>query len=314
MATLLNTVTKHMTLLRSHHIFGRHSGSSHTVLDNLESSRLHASIYWNGSHWLIQDSSSNGTFVNGKALTTQVKTRLKIGDSIQFGAMNACSWVFYDDQPPKSLLLSLIDGVDPIELEGVVLLPDEISPDLTLYQTSDGQWVAENNNGVMQLTSGSKITTDEKSWVFIDAETADKTQQADHINNQELAPVSLEFSVSRDEEHVSMVFTINRIQIDLGERTHHYLMLFLARKRIRDCEQGIEDSEQGWIDKDLLCQQTGLDEKYINLQIYRFRQQITQANPVAVHLLQIIERRRGQIRFALKSVVINGGSDLPNHQ
>ena len=109
MATLLNTVTKHMTLLRSHHIFGRHSGSSHTVLDNLESSRLHASIYWNGSHWLIQDSSSNGTFVNGKALTTQVKTRLKVGDSIQFGAMNACSWVFYDDHPPKSLLLSLID-------------------------------------------------------------------------------------------------------------------------------------------------------------------------------------------------------------
>jgi len=310
MAILINTETKQPLVLRTQHIFGRHSGSSQTILKNPEASRLHASVFWNGSHWLIQDNSSNGTFLNNALITAGTKNRLKVGDSIQFGALNACIWIFNNEEPPKSLLVSLVDGINPIELEGVVVLPNEASPEITIYQVASGQWVFENSIGITTLESGRKVSTDNNSWIFIDAEISDRTQQADHILNKDSTDIKLNFTVSKNEEHVSIKIKINRLQINLGERAHHYLMLYLARKRLTDLQQGLENSEQGWIDKDILCQQTGLDEKHVNLQIYRFRKQLIQANPAAIQLLQIIERRRGELRFAFTSIQIKGGNDL----
>ncbi len=311
MATLLNTKSNKLTILRSQHIFGRHSGSSNTILDNSDASRLHASILWNGSYWLLQDTSSNGTYVNNEAMIGGIKRRLKIGDTIRFGALNACLWVFNNDDSPKCMLVPIESGsTPPIELDGIVVLPNDNSPEITLYQSSNGEWICENELGVTKLESGLKISTNDSSWYFVNADTFDSTKKAEQTQNIISTPINLNFTVSKNEEHVSLCILFENNQIDLGERTHHYLLLILARKRVEDHQSGQEESEQGWIDKGLLSQQTGLDENYINIQIYRFRKQLIKAMPSAMQLLQIIERRRGELRFALKSVEINGGNDL----
>ncbi len=310
MATLLDTENNTLILLRSQHIFGRHSGSSNTVLENPEASRLHASILWSGSYWLLQDASSNGTFLNNEAIGSGSKKKLKKDDIIRFGAITAPAWVLQSDDPPKSMLVPLVAGRQPIELEGIVVLPDVDTPEIMLYQASNGEWVCEDSSGLKALSTGVKVTAGECSWYFVAADTFDNTLQAEPFYENASAPFKFNFTVSMDEEHVSLVILFKNKPIDLGERTHHYLLLFLARKRIKDHQQGLEDSEQGWIDKDLLSQQTGLDEKYINIQIYRFREQLIKARPSAMQLLQVIERRRGWLRFAFKSIEINGGNDL----
>ena len=97
--------------------------------------------------------------------------------------------------------------------------------------------------------------------------------------------------------------------IDLGERTHHYLLLILARKRMEDQQSLAEENEHGWMDKLLICQQIGLDENHLNIHIYRFRKQLIKARPITMQLMQIIERRRGEIRLGLDTINITGGFD-----
>lgn len=308
MASLLNTQTNQQILLRSLHILGRHPGSCNTLLNNPEASRLHASILWNGSYWLIQDTSSNGTFVNSSVIATGVKTRLKADDIIQFGGLNACPWVFSNDDAPKDMLLPINSDSLPIELEGIVVLPNEKLPEITLYQSSGDQWLCEDQKGIVELESGAKISTNNLSWYFISADTFDETIKSNQLNSKNLMPIKVDFTVSKNEEHVSLCIHFGKQTIDLGERIHHYLLLMLARKRLEDGESGLEDGEQGWIDNKLLSRQTGLDENHINIQIYRFRKQLIKAcsssTLSATQLIQIIERRRGELRFSLKTVYI----------
>ena len=310
MATLLNTQSKQEIILRSQHIFGRHSGACNTVLDNPEASRLHASILWNGTFWQLQDSSSNGTYINNKPIVTGIKTRLMINDEIQFGAQNSCSWKFIEDHAPNSMLVPIKSASKAIELDGIVVLPDDSNPEITLYQQSNGQWICENQSGSETIESGAKISTKTNSWYFIDANVFDETKQVNHNNNLKPAPINVNFSVSQDEEHVSLSIQLENKVIDLGERTHHYLLLILARKRMADKLKNLDDKEQGWIDKSLLCQQIGLDENHINILIYRFRKQLIQARPEATQLLQIVERRRGELRFSEKEINIIGGNEM----
>ncbi len=310
MATLLNTESNLQTILRSQHIFGRHSVSSNTVLDNPEASRLQASIQWNGSCWVLQDTSSNGTFINGKLINGGVKKRLEQGNRIQFGALSACEWVFINDEAPQCMLVPLETGSSPIELNGIVVLPNDDSPEITLYQSPNGDWVCENESGVTTLEAGLKISTKDNNWYFVSADTFDSTKKAEKHPKTISDLIEVNFIVSKNEEHVSLSILFENILIDLGERTHHYLLLILARKRMADHQLGLDKSEQGWIDKNLLSQQVGLDENYINIQIYRFRKQLIKARPSAMQLLQIIERRRGELRFALTSVNINGGNEI----
>lgn len=310
MAKIFNIDSKDTIVLRPQHLFGRQSANVNTLLDNPSTSRLHASISWNGSNWLIQDTSSNGTFLNNERIVQGNKIRLHVGDKIQFGSNEAHMWQFNCDQAPKSLLVPLFDDSNPIELEGVIALPNEVLSDITLYQDTHSQWLVETQSGITQLESGDKVNSSLGTWVFIDADSVDSTERVGQIQANLQPQIKLNFKVSMNEEHVSLLIQFDQLQIDLGERAHHYLLLLLARKRYSDHQQGIDDCEQGWIDKDLLCQDTGLDEKHINLQIFRFRKQLIQANPSSMQLLQIIERRRGEIRCAISALSIIGGNTL----
>jgi pSer/pThr/pTyr-binding forkhead associated (FHA) protein len=305
MAQLLNLQSQHSTLLRTQHILGRHSGSSNTILDNPEASRLQASILWNGSYWLLQDTSTNGTYINRELITNGFKKRLTKGDSIQFGSLNAEVWLFANDSSPKSLLVPLQPDSQTIELEGVIALPTDEDPEVTIYQSQNGEWICEDLTGTLILQQGSQVSTTNSNWYFVNAEEFDRTKKSETVQNKP-PKVEFIFTVSKNEEHVSLSIIIDNEEISLGERTHHYLLLLLARYRIADQQAGVDDGEQGWLDKDLLSKLIGLDENHINIQIYRFRKQLINAKPSAMRLLQLVERRRGCLRLAVATIKING--------
>ena len=123
------------------------------------------------------------------------------------------------------------------------------------------------------------------------------------------AAISLHFDVSLDEEHVFLSITQDQRRLDLGERVHHYALLTLARRRLADRASGIDPHSQGWIDTERLSKMLGLEAAHLNIQIFRMRRQIALALAMPASP-DVIERRRGQIRFGTPPVSIVRGSAI----
>lgn len=310
MTKIINTNTEEQVILLIQHIFGRHPSTSHTVLMNPQASRMHATIMWDGEGWLLQDSSSNGTYVNGKPVLHGTKRCLRKGDQIQFASRLGDVWKMLDVAPPKSLLIPVSSGLDTIELDHLVVLPNEAFPEVTLYMSPNGHWVCESQSGISVLKTGDLVGCNGHTWRFIEARASAETQ---FLASEELPAspqVGIYFNVSQNEEHVSFKLKMDEKEYDLGQRNHHYLLLLLARKRIQDIRSGVSVTEQGWIDKEELSKMLGQNENHINIQVYRFRKQIDNTLPKSFNLPPAIERRTREIRFAYEDIEISGGVQM----
>ncbi|MGK5027535.1 hypothetical protein [Janthinobacterium sp. RB2R34] len=117
----------------------------------------------------------------------------------------------------------------------------------------------------------------------------------------------LDFSVSQNEEHVTLQLSTTHTRLALGERTHHYSLLALARQRLHDARRGLDASSQGWMETGQLALSLGLDPAHLNIHIFRARSQF---RAVAGQTGELIERRRGELRFGELSFRIVRGSLL----
>jgi len=125
-------------------------------------------------------------------------------------------------------------------------------------------------------------------------------------------PVALQqlrLHVSLNEEHVYLSLTLSgEHQLDLGERSHHYCLLTLARHRLSDARRGVDNSGQGWVERQQLSRMLGLDTAHLNIQLHRLRQQIARALPPGLQL-EVVERRRGELRLGtLPFCIVRGSS------
>jgi hypothetical protein len=307
---MINNNTGEEIKLLIQHIFGRHSSTSHTVLHNPDASRMHATILWDGENWLIQDLSSNGTFVNGNPVLRGSMEKLNKGDKIHFASLAGDTWEMLDVDPPKSLLVPITSGLQTIELESIIVLPNEELAEVTLYQSLNGHWVCESQSGISVLKTGDLVGSEGLTWRFIEARASEETTYLISNELPSSPQVGIFFNVSQNEEHVSFKFKMGDHVYDLGKRNHHYLMLLLARKRLEDRKNGVSTSEQGWMDKDQLCKMLGLNENHINILVYRFRKQVISLLPRSLNFPQAIERRTCEIRFAYEDIEISGGTVL----
>ena len=105
------------------------------------------------------------------------------------------------------------------------------------------------------------------------------------------------FLVSQDEEHVRLELIVDGSVVDLGERAHHQTLLLLARERRGDECQSIISSEAGWRDMVSLGAMLGIDTQHINTHLFRALRQLSPALRQLVIELDLVERRRGQVRF-----------------
>lgn len=313
MAKITNTHTNEQVTLLSQHIFGRHPNSSNTVLVSPNTSRMHATILWDGELWLLQDSSSNGTFVNGKAVLKDAKYQLNQGDNVNFASLSGDTWHIDDISEPNSLLIPITPGLPIVELQELAVLPSEESPENTLYITASGDWICESDAGTSVLKNGDLVGNNEHTWRFLEAASSVKTLQVEIESADMPEHIKVLFDVSQNEEHVALTLTSGMQEYDLGERSHHYLLLLLARKRLQDQADDISVSEQGWVDKQVLSKMLGQNENHINIQIYRLRKQLLNSLPKSLCLPQIIERRTREIRFSYNDVEIIGGAQLIKH-
>ena len=308
MATLIHQSTRKKLVVRAAHTFGRNPASAQTVLLASDTSQINASIRWNNQRWELLDHSRNGSFIDGRRLPANTWAEISVGQILQFGHSPDSLWQVFDLNPPATLLFALDDDVPPKLLNPIQnLLPNDEAPEFSVHIANTGLWVMENENGVVNLRDGETLHFAGKRWEFVCSPQLQETVDMRSTKRDEVHQVRFHFHASQNEEHVSLQIEIGERKIDLAERTHHYSLLMLARQRLADKQRGLDQVSQGWLALSQLSQMLGLEIAHINIQIFRARNQLMQTIPEALTWPELVERRRGEVRFgALNFSIVHG--------
>lgn len=315
MACLQHPDREQPVYLMAHHTIGRRPGAVDTRITSAEISGIHAAIQWTGTHWNIRDLSRNGTWVNKQQLVPAKNYPLQEGDQIAFGRANNPVWVVENLDPPENLLIDLHSG-DALPLEQYHLLPDEREPLASLhFSPVTGQWLYEltgNSNGSDNATAvkhGERIDCGLHSWQLFLADNQGATKELS-LQQLSITDFGLRFSVSHHEEHVQLQLHREDIKLALPARIHHYLLLYLARARVRDMQQGADLDAQGWVSIQVATRELGITVNHLNTQIFRARKQIAESLPDAIDTSGLVERRSWEIRLGCRQFEIYKGSQL----
>jgi FOG: FHA domain len=283
--------------LQAHQIIGRNAYGNTHLLSDRRISTIHCQVRWHNNGWWLKDLSKNGTWVNNTRCQPQVEILLQKGDCVALATENHLRFTLEDCSPPVATLVRLTEQPLVIQLQEMNALPDPSQPEVFIYKAAQGLWVCEQSQTTHTLSDGERLFFDEEFWLFIDSRTVDYTIDAAPSQLHSATPAVLHFSVSQDQEHTFLKVESAGQYIDLGERTHHFLLLTLARKRQEDINNHIATEECGWLDMDELSRMLGLEVAHTNIQIFRARKQICEALSPALPPLQLIERRRGAARI-----------------
>ena len=296
MGTLSDPRTGERVVLRAEHVFGRNALRADTALDDPGISSMHAVIRWRNGRWLLTDHSRNGTFVDGKALVPGEPFTLEAGAELRLGRGSNVAWRVQDVAAPVDALVPQDSSVPVVVLTPHNLLPSSEAPEVCIYQARPGLWMLEQNGDTRALKDGDHLQLGSAGpHRFLAAAPMDDTQVAEIAREPE-APW-LVMRLSLDEEHASLEVADGAARTDLGERSHHYCLATLARRRMADQARGIEPGAQGWLGSGELAKMLGMETTHLNIQIFRAREQLMTALPAVVALSRLIERRRGELRI-----------------
>ena len=309
MGTLFDPRTGERVVLRAEHVFGRNALRADTALDDPGISLMHAVVRWRNGRWMLSDHSRNGTFVNGRALLPGEPFVLEVGAEIRLGRGPVGTWQVQDVAEPVDALVPP-DARQPVLVLGPHnLLPSSETPELCIYQARPGLWMLEQNGETRALKDGDRLQVGSAGVHRFVAAAPMDDQQVAEITRESAAPW-LVMRLSLDEEHASLEVKDGVARTDLGERSHHYCLATLARRRMADQERGLEPGAQGWLASAELSRMLGMEPTHLNIQIFRAREQLMTALPGVAALSRLIERRRGELRIGEMPFEIYRGDRL----
>ena len=294
-AALEHAVTgvRHPLLART--LVGR-SHSCQLRLSRSQVSGIHAEVAWDGERWVVRDlGSRNGTTLDGRLLTAEQRPALTTGAQLAFGTDDE-RFVLVDASPPGLAAVGA-DGTILSAEAGLLVLPSEDRPEVTLIEQRDVGWQVETAEGTRPLVDQERVEAGGVQWQL---HLPGAVQHTDDAADAPLSvdEITLEFRVSRDEEHVEMKVSQGPRIVTLKPRAHDFFLLTLARARIADQQQpDLEEPEHGWVYRQDLARQLKVDRTLINLWVYRARRQFTQAGVTDV--AQLIERRQSSEQLRL---------------
>jgi pSer/pThr/pTyr-binding forkhead associated (FHA) protein len=316
MARLLDTGTNRFYPLRAHHTFGRSTDKVDTSVTNPSASRIHAAFQWNGQGWQVRDLSRNGTWVAGLRLPISEDVDVIAGDKICFGSPDGDFWQFVDDSPPCSLLLANTSDTSTVELKPYTFLPDEGNPEIVVtYSQKRRCWLShrikdtDSEQPDSELKHGELLSSNGQQWKVFLAESESSTEQYSEVETQ-LGDFEFVFDLSLDEENTILRLKRQKKTLDMGERTHHYLLLHLARIRAMAAQHGLDRNTEGWVANDQLTKDLGMDMAHINILIFRARKQLAESSEASLESEHLVERGKGRLRFGCPRFKIYKGQQL----
>ena len=174
----------------------------------------------------------------------------------------------------------------------------------------DGSWTLEKQDSTLALTSGQTFEVGGTSYRL---STPGVVSDTAALSTPELAAkafrlqhLRLEFRVSQDEEHVEIHVQRGGETVDLGSRSHNYVLLLLARERLAEAARGVAESACGWMDQEQLLRALRSRAERLNIDIFRIRKQFDAIG--VLDAASIVERRPGtkQLRIGAGSITIRG--------
>ncbi len=297
--------TSELLYLKPVHIFGRDPAVADVVLQGQSCSRMHCVIRWQSGLWQLVDESKNGCFINEQRVEKGRSTTLNQGDIFSAGSEPSARWVVESDGPPQPLLISL-DGQEVIPLQTLNILPNEESPECQIVQQGH-DWFFEQGHDYHPISEGFQLMIGDREWVFRSNQILDETELGARVGQ---GTPGLIFDVSRNEEHINLIFESNNVQFDLDHKSYHYLLLEMARYFAADTSDDLK--QRGWMSNDLLLHNLQIDINHLNIQIYRARQALRVCSSYWGQ--NLIERRRGEIRLHPCHILIRKESDTIRYE
>jgi hypothetical protein len=263
-----NGVDRRFTL-GSRNLLGRHPGCDLRV-DDPRISGEHASLHWVGTRWELRDlGSRNGTFVDGRRLGAGERRLLAGGATFTLGAQD--SFTLEDASAPVVSARHTRTGALREAVEGVLVLPDDERPEVSIFEDAAGRWVAEARDDTRVVADREVVIADGEGW-RLDLPSAEGETWEAGAFVPTLETISLSFGVSRDEEHVTVTMLHEGKATELPPRNHHYLLLTLARAVLAD--QTASAAERGWLDTQTLCRMLATEPRMLNVDVFRARRQL----------------------------------------
>lgn len=284
--------------LGSRCLIGRHPGCDLHV-DNPRVSSEHATVRWSDDHWELRDlGSKNGTVADGRRLSPGERAVLRAGSTFMLGG--EVEIILLDAGPPVPSARNAATGTLRIASSGLLVLPDEERPEVSVFEDASGLWVVEDGSETRPVRDREVVVAAGDGWIVDLPSSAGATVEVGALAPS-VETISLHFAVSSNEEHIVVTVIHEGRETRLATRTYHYMLLTLARARIEDTAES--PAERGWINRDRLCRMVGTDPSTLNVDIYRLRRQVG-ALGVAGAAGLIVRRPGGQIRLATDRVEI----------
>ncbi|UAA39257.1 FHA domain-containing protein [Paraneptunicella aestuarii] len=322
MAQLLVNASQESIYLTKYHLFGRKHQVVNTYLEHPNVSRIHMLIEWKNGAWVLKDKSTNGVWLNDSRVQMEQEYPLTVGDTIVLPESTDIAFTVVDLDQPKDVLISSTESGESQEniprvifLDQLNLLPDELSPEIVLsYDSENSTWMCENTESMVAhpIVEGDTIHFGNNIWKFITGADQSDVPTAELEGNEAL-DLKYIFRISQDEELAELKIRNKDSVIDLDVRSHHYLTALLARYKKQEPEQdnGLDECLKGWVSIKQLSKDLGLNESHINIQIHRARKQLMEhCQRIGLNVPDIIERRRGYVRFAAEQFSIFKGDVL----
>lgn len=283
------------------HLVGR-SQSCALRLDKRYVSGEHATLAWTGWSWEVRDlGSRNGTFVDGSRIEPGKPVPVAVGSKIAFGDPDEM-FELMDVDAPGALAIDLTSGATTVAQRGLLVLPLDSAPELSIYQDASGAWMAEGVDGeVTSVVDQAIVQVHGRSYKLQLPFVSEGTPLVDL--RPTLDTISLRFGVTRNEEGVTLSIVHRGVEMLLEPREHGYVLLTLARARLED--QQLPLDQRGWRDRDRLLRMLKMDANALNVAIHRARQQLLAAGVdggAGIVQVQRGQRRLGTDRFQLVAI------------
>lgn len=276
--------------LRARHLVGR-SPACQLRLDDRSVSGEHAVLTWRDGSWWVRDlGSRNGTRLDGAPIEGGKDVALEVGSELVFGP--EARFILADTGPPEAIAVRLGDGRVVGAVDGLLALPDMDDPQAVVVPRMDGTWLAEQDHDSEVVGDLDLIEVGSDSWRLHLPESLDRTLKRG-ATPIVLEDAELDLRVSPDEEHVEVSVRGVHREAALKPLAHWYAVLTLARARLGE-------PDGGWLDREQLCSMLLTDRNGLNVQLYRARRQLLKAGIEGVD--QLIERRGSKLRLGVTRV------------
>lgn len=304
MATLVHPILPRRFTLGARTLIGRSPHCTFQIKNRLVSGE-HALITWSEEGgWRIRDlGSRNGSFVDGQTIRPGERIRLYAGAELTFADER---WHLSDDTMPVATARREGDPEPQLATDDLLFLPDDSDPQVMIFADRNaGEWIAEMDDEQRAVKDQSRLTVGGESWLLGLPPIERNSEMSSTLGMDELSLAlstleRLQFGYSRDEEHVELTIWYRHKPLRVPARSHHYMLLTLARAIDEDSQS--PRAEKGWRYVDDLCRMLNIDSAKLNTLIFRARKQFASLGVGGA--ARLVERRPAtrQLRLGVDRV------------